>query len=92
MAVGAVTAAARSVEALERIRSKTLRGRVMGPDEAVKAFQDLRAYCLVPMHYGSFKLSFEELDEPLRWLRQIVAETGLTPKLRILDEGTFEVF
>ena len=64
----------------------------MGPDEAVKAFQDLRAQCLVPMHYGSFKLSFEDLDEPPRWLRQIAAETGLTSKLRILDEGTPEVF
>ena len=64
----------------------------MGPDEAVKAFQDLRAHCLVPMHYGSFKLSFEELDEPPRWLRQIATETGLTPKVRILDEGTPEVF
>lgn len=64
----------------------------MGPDEAVKAFQDLRAQCLVPMHYGSFKLSFEELDEPPRWLRQIAAETGLTSKLRMLDEGTPEVF
>jgi len=44
------------------------------------------------MHYGSFKLSFEELDEPPRWLRQIATETGLTPKVRILDEGTPEVF
>jgi len=64
----------------------------MGPDEAVKAFQDLRARCLVPMHYGSFKLSFEELDEPPRWLRQIAQECGLTPKIRILEEGSPEVF
>jgi L-ascorbate metabolism protein UlaG (beta-lactamase superfamily) len=36
----------------------------MGPDEAIRVFKDLRAQWLVPMHYGSFRLSFEDLDEP----------------------------
>ena len=64
----------------------------MGPDEAMKAFKDLGAQCFVPMHYGTFKLSFEALDEPPRWLRQIAAEEGLNAKLRILEEGVPEVF
>ena len=64
----------------------------MGPDEAVRAFRDLRANWLVPMHYGAFKLSFEELDEPPRWLRAIAAEENLTQKVRILDEGVPMVF
>jgi L-ascorbate metabolism protein UlaG (beta-lactamase superfamily) len=64
----------------------------MGPDEAVRAFQDLRARYLVPMHYGAFKLSFEELDEPPRWLRQIAAQQGLTQRVRMLEEGRPEVF
>lgn len=64
----------------------------MGPDEAVKAFKDLKAKCLVPMHYGSFRLSFEELDEPPRWLRQLADKEGLTPKLRFLEEGVPQVF
>src|SRR5213592_2015704 len=32
----------------------------MGPDEAMKVFKDLRARWLVPMHYGTFRLSLEE--------------------------------
>ena len=64
----------------------------MGPDEAVKAFKDLGAKFLVPMHYGTFKLSFEALDEPPRWLREIAARENLTKKLRFLEEGAPVVF
>ena len=64
----------------------------MGPDEAIKTFKDLRAQWLVPMHYGSFKLSFEALDEPPRWLRQLAEKEGLTRQIKILDEGAPQVF
>ena len=30
------------------------------------------------MHYGTFRLSFEDMDEPPRWLREIAEEDGLT--------------
>jgi L-ascorbate metabolism protein UlaG (beta-lactamase superfamily) len=64
----------------------------MGPDQAVQAFKDLRAKILVPMHYGAFRLGFEDLDEPPRWLREIVAGQKLTSRLKILDEGVPKVF
>jgi hypothetical protein len=44
------------------------------------------------MHYGTFKLSFEDLDEPPRWLRQIAREQNLTRQIKILDEGVPTVF
>lgn len=64
----------------------------MGPDEAMKAFRDMHARWLVPMHYGTFRLAFEEMDEPPRWLTQLAKEQGLTKKVKILAEGVPTLF
>ncbi len=64
----------------------------MGPEDAVKAFRDLRAKWIVPMHYGTFRLSFEEMDEPLTRLRGVIEQAGLSKNLRVLEEGVPEVF
>jgi L-ascorbate metabolism protein UlaG (beta-lactamase superfamily) len=64
----------------------------MGPDEAIKAFRDLRAQWLIPMHYGAFKLSFEDMAEPPRWLKELAHTNGLTRHVRIMEEGVPEVF
>jgi L-ascorbate metabolism protein UlaG (beta-lactamase superfamily) len=64
----------------------------MGPDEAVQVFRDLRAKRMVPMHYGSFRLSFEDLDEPPRWLKQLAKDHGISKRLEILQEGVPHVF
>jgi L-ascorbate metabolism protein UlaG (beta-lactamase superfamily) len=64
----------------------------MGPDEAVKVFRDLGSQWLVPMHFGTFKLSFEDLAEPPRWLREVAEQNGISRHIRVLDEGVPEVF
>ena len=69
-----------------------LRNVHMGPAEAVQAFKDLKSRWFVPMHYGTFRLSFEDMDEPPRWLSQLAREHGLTRNIRMLDEGVPEVF
>ena len=64
----------------------------MGPDDAVRVFRELRASWLIPMHFGSFRLSFEEIDAPPRWLKELAHRDGLTQQLRILEEGVPTVF
>jgi len=70
----------------------TFRHVHMGPDQAVKAFRDLKAKWLVPMHFGTFRLSFEDMDEPPRWLAELCHENSITQQLRILREGAPEIF
>jgi L-ascorbate metabolism protein UlaG (beta-lactamase superfamily) len=64
----------------------------MGPDDAVRTFKDLRSKCLVPMHYGSFKLSFEDLAEPPRFLMESANKEGVASQVRFLDEGVPGIF
>jgi L-ascorbate metabolism protein UlaG (beta-lactamase superfamily) len=59
----------------------------MGPDEALRAFMDLGSPWFVPMHYGTFKLSFESMDEPARWLRELALNAGRSDRVRFLEEG-----
>lgn len=64
----------------------------MGPDQAVQAFHDLQSQWLVPMHHGTFKLSFESLDEPARWMESLSREHRLEHRVRMMEEGVPERF
>jgi len=64
----------------------------MGPDEAIKVFQDVGARWFVPMHFGAFKLSFENMDDPPRWLKELAGQHQLSHQLRMMEEGVPEVF
>jgi L-ascorbate metabolism protein UlaG (beta-lactamase superfamily) len=64
----------------------------LGPEDAVQVFRDVRARWLVPMHYGTFRLSFEDMEEPPIRLRELARRAGLLHQLRILEEGVPEVF
>lgn len=64
----------------------------MGPDEAMKVFHDLGAKYFVPMHFGSFRLSFEEMDAPPRWLQEIALRDGLSHRVKVMEEGVPQVF
>jgi len=57
----------------------------LDPQEAYEAFERLGAKRMIPMHYGSYRLTDEPLDEPLQWIERIAAEHP--GKIRILKVG-----
>jgi len=57
------------------------------PPEALDAFEDLGAGALVPIHWGTFDLADEPLDEPPRLLRAEAERRGLADRLRVLPVG-----
>ncbi len=60
----------------------------MNPEQAVQAYLDLGAKDFLAMHWGTFKLTDEPLDEPPRRLEREWARLGLAPRrLHILPVG-----
>jgi L-ascorbate metabolism protein UlaG (beta-lactamase superfamily) len=60
----------------------------MNPEQAVQAFLDLAARDFLAMHWGTFKLTDEPLDEPPRRLRAEWDRLGLSSsQLHILPVG-----
>ena len=64
----------------------------MNPEEALRAFQVLGAGLMIPMHYGTFRLGFEPMDEPPDRLLGHARSLGLDSRIRILREGVSAVF
>ena len=64
----------------------------MNPEEAIQAFTELNAQIMVPMHYGSFRLSFEPLEEPLKRLRAGIERRRIEEKVVVMEEGIPSVF
>ena len=65
----------------------SFRGRHMSPLDALYAFEDLRARSLVPIHHGAFALSYEQLDEPARWLVELATARGVRDRVHVLAPG-----
>ncbi len=59
----------------------------MNPEQAVQAFEELGAEILIPMHYGSFRLGFEPLDEPPVRLLASASARGIEDKVVVMTEG-----
>ena len=64
----------------------------MNPEEAVQAFLELGAKTLVPMHYGTFRLSYEPLNEPPQRLLTRAREMNVESHVHLMEEGHPGVF
>lgn len=64
----------------------------MNPEEAVRAFIDLKAGKLIPMHYGTFRLGYEPLHEPPARLLACAKKRGIEEKVIVMTEGRPKVF
>jgi L-ascorbate metabolism protein UlaG (beta-lactamase superfamily) len=62
------------------------------PEDAVQAFVDLGARWMVPMHYGTFRLSYEPVEEPVQRLKKEARRLGIEKKVVVLEEGLTKFF
>lgn len=62
------------------------------PADAVRGFLDLKARWMVPMHYGTFRLSQEPMEEPLELLRKEAKAAGINDRVAVLEEGVTQFF
>jgi L-ascorbate metabolism protein UlaG (beta-lactamase superfamily) len=60
----------------------------MNPSEAAQAHLDLQSARSVAMHFGTFQLTLEGIDEPVSELRRALAEREIpNDRFRVLDFG-----
>ena len=67
----------------------------INPEEAVAVFKDLGAKYAIAIHWGTFKLTLEKMDEPPRRLEQAIENEEVSKaQFRVLQHGEFwpEVF
>jgi L-ascorbate metabolism protein UlaG (beta-lactamase superfamily) len=61
------------------------------PEEALQAFIDVGASRMIPMHYGTFRLSQEPVEEPVQRLLAAARSASLTAAVQVLPEGETDI-
>ena len=57
------------------------------PEDALRGFVDMGAQHMIPMHFGTFKLSQEPIDEPVKRLLSGARRLGVADRVHVLEEG-----
>ena len=57
------------------------------PEEALQMFLESGARFMIPIHWGTFILSHEPIEEPLERLKQETARLGIEDRVIILKQG-----
>ena len=59
----------------------------MNPEEALQSYLELGAKRFIPMHYGTFPLGTEPMEEPLERLLLEADRLGVLDQIVVMDEG-----
>lgn len=59
----------------------------LAPEDALDALEILGARTMVPIHWGTYNLSWEPFDEPPRRLLEFARKRGLEDRVRLLQPG-----
>lgn len=70
----------------------TFRNVHADPADATRAFLDLNSRWMIPMHYGTFRLSHEPIDEPLQLLEKEARQAGIEDRVVVMEEGVTRLF
>src|SRR6266581_3786248 len=70
----------------------TFRNVHASPADATRGFLDLKSRWMVPMHYGTFRLSHEPMEEPLALLEKEAAAAGIQDRVLVMEEGVTKFF
>jgi L-ascorbate metabolism protein UlaG (beta-lactamase superfamily) len=65
----------------------TYRSVHTSPEEAVRGFVELGAEQMIPMHFGTFRLGREPMDEPVKRLTAEAARLNIKDQVKVLEEG-----
>jgi L-ascorbate metabolism protein UlaG (beta-lactamase superfamily) len=65
----------------------TYRSVHTSPEEGLQAFVDVAAETMIPMHFGTFGLGREPMEEPPLRLMEEARRRGIADRVRILAEG-----
>ena len=69
---------------------KFMKSAHINPEEAVMVFNDLGARHAIAIHWGTFKLTLEKMDEPPHRLKKALESAGVSrDRFRVLRHGEF---
>ncbi len=69
-----------------------MKGRHMNPEDALQAMELLNAKEMIPVHWGSFRMAIDGVDEPKDALLKLAESRNVTEKIRILENGEQYIF
>jgi L-ascorbate metabolism protein UlaG (beta-lactamase superfamily) len=62
------------------------------PEDALRGFVEMGAQHMIPMHFGTFKLSQEPMEEPAQRLLSGARRLGIEDRVQVLEEGIAKFF